>query len=45
MLKDRWNDFKKSDNTDFIKDLYKNILKVEVDESNEGFKNWMKVLS
>jgi len=30
---------------DFVKDLYKNILKVEVDESNEGFKNWMKVLS
>ena len=30
---------------DFIKDIYKNILQLNVDESDEGYKHWMQRLS
>ena len=34
----------KSD-SNWIKDIYKNILDVELDESDDGYKHWMKKLS
>tara|TARA_Y100000287_G_scaffold60006_1_gene47155 strand:+ start:321 stop:2228 length:1908 start_codon:yes stop_codon:yes gene_type:complete len=30
---------------DFIKDIYKNILQLDVDESDEGYKHWIQRLS
>lgn len=33
------------DDTDFIKDIYKNILQLDVSETDEGFKHWMHRLS
>ena len=32
-------------NSDWIKDLYKNILKINADEHDDGHKHWMKRLS
>ena len=33
------------DNSDFIKDIYKNVLQLDVDESDEGYKHWIQRLS
>lgn len=33
------------DDSDFIKNIYKNILQLDVDESDEGYKHWMSRLS
>lgn len=33
------------DDADFIKDIYKNILQLDVGETDEGFKHWMQRLS
>lgn len=33
------------DDADFIKDIYKNILQLDVSETDEGFKHWMHRLS
>ena len=30
---------------DWLKDIYKNILKMNVDENDEGYKHWMKQMS
>lgn len=33
------------DDSDFIKNIYKNILQLDVNESDEGYKHWMSRLS